>query len=571
MIEHHPRGTHPRRSCLGLLLGAGLLLGTLGGGCTAPETSICPSGLVCPPGTECAANQDICIRGSCGNGRIDAGEVCDDGNVLDGDNCSADCLSTEDCGNGILDPDEVCDDGNNENGDGCSADCFSDERCGNGKVDVGEACDVGNNEDGDGCSANCRSTEECGNGIVDRINGEVCDDGNQVNNDDCSNDCTSTLDCGNGIVDVENGEECDDGNDDNGDDCVIAPNTLCKKATCGDGWVQAGVEECDGDGRGQGGETPDCNADCTLARCGDGIVNAAASEVCDDGPNNGRYNYCNDTCTKMGAECGDGKVNGPEACDDGDGNSDTTYGACGTDCSGWPAGKCGDGKVDPEEVCDDGNTRDEIGPLSCAADCQSFGPFCGDSHVDDVTIDGVRYQEECDEGNDGERDPQAGDGTYNVGGYGGCTRWCTWGPYCGDNNINWHFGERCDLGDGRDHDWNIHQCHNDCSGYCGDGMTTGPEACDPGGDPWQWQRTHCHWDCSGFCGDGIHQEERESCDNGQQNDTWALRREETCNADCTDYGQDYCGNGIRNPDFEECDDGNTEDGDGCDSNCAIEP
>lgn len=372
-------------------------------------------------------------------------------------------------------------------------------------------------------------------------------------------------------MDVENGEECDDGNDDNGDDCVIAPNTLCKKATCGDGWVQAGVEECDGDGRGQGGETPDCNADCTLARCGDGIVNAAASEVCDDGPNNGRYNYCNDTCTKMGAECGDGKVNGPETCDDGDGNSDTTYGACGTDCSGWPAGKCGDGKVDPEEVCDDGNTRDEIGPLSCAADCQSFGPFCGDSHVDDVTIDGVRYQEECDEGNDGERDPQAGDGTYNVGGYGGCTRWCTWGPYCGDNNINWHFGERCDLGDGRDHDWNIHQCHNDCSGYCGDGMTTGPEACDPGGDPWQWQRTQCHWDCSGFCGDGIHQEERESCDNGQQNDTWALRREETCNADCTDYGQDYCGNGIRNPDFEECDDGNTEDGDGCDSNCAIEP
>lgn len=54
----------------------------------------------------------------------------------------------ESCGNGAIDHDrgEVCDDGNQVSGDGCSADCRSDERCGNGYVDVdaGEHCDATN-------------------------------------------------------------------------------------------------------------------------------------------------------------------------------------------------------------------------------------------------------------------------------------------------------------------------------------------------------------------------------------------------------------------------------------------
>jgi cysteine-rich repeat protein len=55
---------------------------------------------------------------------------------------------------------------------------------------VGEACDDGNNLDGDGCSANCLSDETCGNGVVDLVRGEECDDGNAENGDGCSDACS---------------------------------------------------------------------------------------------------------------------------------------------------------------------------------------------------------------------------------------------------------------------------------------------------------------------------------------------------------------------------------------------
>ena len=75
--------------------------------------------------------------GACGDGTVNKLEVCDDGNAVGGDGCSADCRSTESCGNGIVDKAvaEVCDDGNAVGGDGCSADCKSIEICGNKVVD----------------------------------------------------------------------------------------------------------------------------------------------------------------------------------------------------------------------------------------------------------------------------------------------------------------------------------------------------------------------------------------------------------------------------------------------------
>ena len=98
------------------------------------------------------------------------------------------------CGNARIDPGEVCDDGNTVDGDGCSHDCKSNETCGNriADVEIGEVCDDGNTVDGDGCSANCKSNETCGNGIVDRAIGEQCDDGlrNGTNGDLCKIDCT---------------------------------------------------------------------------------------------------------------------------------------------------------------------------------------------------------------------------------------------------------------------------------------------------------------------------------------------------------------------------------------------
>ena len=60
----------------------------------------------------------------CGNGKVEMGEVCDDGNMIEDDGCLADCTTL--CGDGDLDEGEACDDGDRIDGDGCSATCRRD-------------------------------------------------------------------------------------------------------------------------------------------------------------------------------------------------------------------------------------------------------------------------------------------------------------------------------------------------------------------------------------------------------------------------------------------------------------
>jgi cysteine-rich repeat protein len=102
----------------------------------------------------------------CGDGIVDPGEECDDGNTTDGDGCPGDCLLPDppepECGDGIVDPGEECDDGNTVSGDGCDSGCLEEdpveELCGNGTVDIseGEQCDDGNTTSGDGCDSGCQ-------------------------------------------------------------------------------------------------------------------------------------------------------------------------------------------------------------------------------------------------------------------------------------------------------------------------------------------------------------------------------------------------------------------------------
>jgi cysteine-rich repeat protein len=125
---------------------------------------------------------------ACGNGLVTAGEVCDDGNVADGDGCDSNCTATA-CGNGLVTAGEVCDDGNAADGDGCDSNCTA-TACGNGLVTAGEVCDDGNAADGDGCDSNCTATA-CGNGLVTA--GEVCDDGNALNWDGCNRTCGGSV------------------------------------------------------------------------------------------------------------------------------------------------------------------------------------------------------------------------------------------------------------------------------------------------------------------------------------------------------------------------------------------
>ena len=124
--------------------------------------------------------------GVCGNGWLDPGEECDDGNTLSGDGCSGRCqiecdwmcglvpacppcgISLHVCGNGIQTSDEDCDDGNVQSGDGCSASCQVEPGwrcvvpgracvplCGDGLMVGWETCDDGNTVSGDGCAYNC--------------------------------------------------------------------------------------------------------------------------------------------------------------------------------------------------------------------------------------------------------------------------------------------------------------------------------------------------------------------------------------------------------------------------------
>ncbi|MBI4449778.1 Ig-like domain-containing protein, partial [Candidatus Uhrbacteria bacterium] len=97
----------------------------------------------------------------CGNGRLDAGEDCDDGNENALDGCSVQCLhegSNPDYGS-------ICGNGRRETGEDCDGVPFPEGRCdraacvnlgtgplvcGNGVLDDGEDCDGG-----DGCTAAC--------------------------------------------------------------------------------------------------------------------------------------------------------------------------------------------------------------------------------------------------------------------------------------------------------------------------------------------------------------------------------------------------------------------------------
>lgn len=114
--------------------------------------------------------------GYCGNGLVDPGEQCDDGNGSNNDSCKVNC-SPAYCGDGVLWYNvEQCDDGNFSSNDSCVAGCqFA--YCGDGYLWFGlEECDDGNPFDGDGCSSFCQ-LQTCGDGILDF--GEQCDLGPQ--------------------------------------------------------------------------------------------------------------------------------------------------------------------------------------------------------------------------------------------------------------------------------------------------------------------------------------------------------------------------------------------------------
>lgn len=247
------------------------------GNCSALDD--CPAAAYnCSDGCLVAACTDSCnFGGCCGNGLLEAGEQCDDGNNLYGDGCSPDC--TLDCGNGAVDPGEQCDDANSYDLDDCRNSCQL-HVCGDNITGGDEECDsepgcvdcvctsricIRNGYQADRCRGDfwqrevgrsvctqlgeyyyrgeCNSTEywrysssDC-SGAGEAVATDVCiydplldieptvytDDWTSSNRDEplvhgyyfSSQACVHV--CGDGII--SDGEECDDGNDKRGDGC----------------------------------------------------------------------------------------------------------------------------------------------------------------------------------------------------------------------------------------------------------------------------------------------------------------------------------------------------------------
>ncbi len=366
----------------------------------------CSASCATEPGWACAPTGGACTL-ICGNGKLDvyttasgvsATEACDDGNSRAGDGCSADCRTVEPeytcptanapciyapppavaCGNGVIDAGETCDDGNTLGGDGCSATCqltagwvcpkagalCSAAACGDKLVAGTEGCDDGNTVGGDGCSATCTVEPNavcpppktscrpmvCGDGIIS--GSEKCDDANTRAGDGCSADCQA----------VETGWTCP------------LQGTPCIE-TCGDGKVVGG-EQCDEGANGVPADVPCCTTECKLktgyvcdpktsphsqpaaSYCGNGAIDGLSSptgvrgwEQCDDG-NRLPFDGCTPNCTNEPL-CGTVDTSLPA--------SSRTQGAY--QCFSH----CGDGLVMGGEACDDGNTNDLDG---CSHDCK---------------------------------------------------------------------------------------------------------------------------------------------------------------------------------------------------------
>lgn len=301
----------------------------------------------------------------CGDGAVDAGEDCDDGDDAAGDGCDLCAVEpgwscddatpsacTEVCGDGALVGDELaptgCDDGDTDPGDGCSPTCV---------VEIGYSCA--------GAPSACMTG--CGDGVVAGTEG--CDDGRLDDGDGCSSACA----------------------EEPGYDCTGAPSSCT--SMCGDGVVAAGEEACDDGNEGAGDGCAacaveagwDCGSGTCAPICGDGLVVLGECDDMGTTPGDG----CSSTCTTepgyacIGAPstcapvCGDGDVIGGEACDDGNAMPGDGCASCaietGWDCaSGTCAPICGDGLPLGPEGCDDGFTQAGDG---CSAACAVEADF----------------------------------------------------------------------------------------------------------------------------------------------------------------------------------------------------
>jgi cysteine-rich repeat protein len=140
------------------------------------------------------------------------------------------------CGDGVQSAGEACDEGAQNGTYGhCKADCTGlGPHCGDGTQNGPEQCD-----DGNASTPTLASTRAPRRPAATASSARASSSATTAtwsNTDACLNTCAAAA-CGDGFVRA-GVEQCDDGNMVNTDACL---NT-CAAATCGDGFVRAGVE-----------------------------------------------------------------------------------------------------------------------------------------------------------------------------------------------------------------------------------------------------------------------------------------------------------------------------------------
>ena len=333
---------------------------------------------LCPSGTSqlgtTSPNQWAPIWG---DGKVISPEVCDDGNVNNGDGCNNSCTiieagymwtggsstSKDTCslctagfysqgtstpsswvskwGDGILAGSENWDDGNTNSGDGCSSSWTLIEpnyQWSGGSLsnkDTWNLWAIGFYSQG--IKSPSSWVAKCGDGKV--VGTEAWDDANTNNGDGWSSDCTT----------IEAGYKWIGGTYSSKDVCTLWPT----------GTIQHGTS----------------SPNSWLSLWGDGKLQT--SESCDDGNTNSGDGWSSSWMIENGYKCTGGTITTKDTwalCDPG------AYQQGTTSPNSW-APLCGDGKLAGGEACDDGNTANGDGWNSIWTSIESNYKCAGGSPI----------------------------------------------------------------------------------------------------------------------------------------------------------------------------------------------